>query len=69
MATYKEIQSYIKEKHGWTAKTCWIAHCKEQANLPVRRAPNRQTDTRMVPCPIAKQEAIFTAFRHFDMLK
>lgn len=29
MATYKEIQQYVKLKYGFTPKTCWIAHMKE----------------------------------------
>lgn len=29
MATYKEVQTYIREKHGCTVKTCRIAHAKE----------------------------------------
>lgn len=29
MATYKQIQEYIKQKHGYIPKSCWIAHMKE----------------------------------------
>jgi len=29
MATYNQIQEWIKEKYGFTVKTCWIAHAKE----------------------------------------
>ena len=65
MATYKQIQQWVREQYGWTPKTCWIAHCKELAGLPVKRAPNRQEDSRAVPCPADKQPAIFAAFRHF----
>lgn len=68
MATYNEIQSWVKAKHGWIPKTCWIAHCKEIVGLPVSNAPNRKSDSRMVPCPAEKQEAILSAFQHFGML-
>ena len=64
---YKKIQCWIQENYGWTPKTCWIAHCKELAGLPVKSAPNRHGDARAVPCPADKQHAIFAAFRHFDM--
>ena len=37
MATYEEIQDYIKQKYGFTPKTCWIAHVKEICGLPVRK--------------------------------
>ncbi len=69
-ATYGEIKSWVRERYGWQPKSCWIAHCKELAGLPVSRAPNRQgTGTeRAEPCPPEKQEAIFSAFRHFKML-
>ena len=69
MATYRELQDWVKQNHGWLPKTCWIAHCKELANLPVRKAPNRQDiEKRMVPCPNEKQEVILSAFRHFGMM-
>ena len=64
-ATYEKIQSWVKEKHGWMPKTCWIAHCKELCGLPVRRAHNSISNERDQPCPPNKQEAIIAAFRHF----
>ena len=36
MATYQQIQEYIKTKHEVTIKTCWIAHAKEQLGLPLK---------------------------------
>ena len=26
MATYSEIDAYIRKAHGFNVKTCWIAH-------------------------------------------
>lgn len=69
MATYKGIQKWVKAKHGRVPKTCWIAHCKELAGLPVKRAPNRIQDGRAVPCDdLDMRDAIFEAFKHFKML-
>lgn len=69
MATYKEIQEYVKGKYGFQPKTCWIAHMKEVCGLPVKVAPNRYSlDKREKPCPPEKQDAIRDAFRHFEML-
>lgn len=50
-ATYKEIQNWVRQNHGFLPKTCWIAHCKELYGLPVSNAPNRQSDilTRQRP--------------------
>lgn len=61
MATYRQIQAWVKQRHGWIPKTCWIAHCKELFGLPVQLAPNRAGDIRAVPCPPHKQGAIFEA--------
>ena len=68
MATYPEIQSWVKAKYGFVPKDCWIAHCKELAGIPVRRAPNRIGEGRAVPCPEAKRHPIERAFRHFKMI-
>jgi hypothetical protein len=64
MATYEEIQDFIKQKYGFTQKTCWIAHVKEICGLPVRK--NRLGE-RSHPCPPERIENIKDAFKHFKM--
>jgi hypothetical protein len=69
MATYKQIQNYIKNEYGYTAKTCWIAHVKEMSGLDVNLAPKRNDiKKRKYPCPEDKVEPIKDAFRHFGMI-
>jgi len=68
MATYKQIQSWVRQRYGFLPETCWIADCKEKNGLEVRRAPNRAGAGRMVPCPDDKREAIEEAFRYFGMI-
>jgi hypothetical protein len=69
MATYKEIQEYVKNQYGYTPKTCWIAHMKEINGLKPKIANNRHsTNSRVHPCPIEKQKDIREAFLHFKML-
>jgi hypothetical protein len=69
MATYVEIQAYVKSKYGFVPKTCWIAHAKEICGIPVKEAPNRlDLDTRANPCPRDKLFAIKEAFRYFGMI-
>ena len=69
MATYKEIQSYIRHRYSVTVKTCWIADMKEECGLPLRTAPNRASmERRLHPCPDAKKGMIIDAFRHFGMI-
>lgn len=69
MATYKEIQEYVKSEYGYSVKTCWIAHMKETCGLPRRNAYNRYYPTKRVyPCPEDKEDAIKSAFIHFNMI-
>ena len=67
MATYKEIQAYVKKEFGYTPKTCWIAHAKELSGLPVKRS-HRRSGERVYPCPEEKLRDIQEAFRHFGMM-
>jgi len=69
MATYQQIQEYVRRKYGFQPKTCWIADVKEQVGLPVRRAWNRFDDERQVPCPEEKVDAILDALWHFKMIR
>jgi hypothetical protein len=69
MATYKEIQAFIKEKYGITTQTCWIAHIKEKCGLHRRPVPNRiSEDKRVKPCPAEYEKNIKEAFMHFKMI-
>ena len=68
MATYEEIDGYVRRHSGFAPKSCWIAHVKELNGLPVSRAWNRAGRGRVVPCPPDKRRAIEQAFRHFGMI-
>ena len=69
MATYKEIQDYVKNKYGYSVKTCWIAHMKEKCGLPRKNAHNRFDPAKRVnPCPKNKEDAIKSAFIYFNMI-
>ncbi|QUH31138.1 RNA methyltransferase [Vallitalea guaymasensis] len=69
MATYKEIQSYVKDKYNTSIKTCWIADMKEYHGLKMRVAPNRiSMDSKTYPCPEDKKEMITDAFKQYGML-
>lgn len=69
MATYRQIQDFIRSRYGYVAKTCWIADVKSQYGLTSRQAPNRlSASERKHPCPLAKQSDIETALRHFGDL-
>jgi hypothetical protein len=70
MATYKQVQDFIREKEGFTVKTCWIADVKEQCGLNPKASPNRVScTTRQNPCPPEKVEVIKDALRNFNMIK
>ncbi|GIW42173.1 MAG: hypothetical protein KatS3mg076_2750 [Candidatus Binatia bacterium] len=68
MATYVDIQVWVKEHYGFWPSTAWIAHCKEMFGLEVKPARNRKPGGRAYPCPPDKVEAIRAAFEHFGML-
>ena len=69
MASYKEIQDYVRSRNGFVPKTCWIAHVKAQNGIPTRTAPNRQGVGRVEPSPPERRQAIEQAFRDLGMLK
>ena len=68
MATYKEIQDYVKAKHGFVPKTCWIADIKNQHGIPMRKAPNRQGEQRVHPCPSEKRSVITQSLRELGVI-
>jgi hypothetical protein len=69
MATYKQIQDWIKQQYGFVPKTCWIAHVKHMSGLPMRKAPNRQGAEQVEPCSPEKVESIRAALRHFGTIR
>jgi hypothetical protein len=69
MATYQQIQLWVKQKYGFTPATCWIAHVKQMSGLQMRKAPNRIGTERVKPCPPEKVESIKAALRNFGMIK
>lgn len=69
MATYRDIDQWIRKNYGFSVKTCSIAHVKEMCGLNPRRAPNRQGKTgRLNSGPPNKTKPIKQAFKHFRML-
>ena len=70
MATYKQIQDYVKKLNGYTPRATWIAHMKEVCGLNPKMAATRRSPTNRVnPCPLSKQEDLRKAFIHFKMIK
>lgn len=68
MATYRQIQDHVKAAHGFTPKTCWIAHIKAGHGLTGSNAPNRiNPERREHPCPPPKRAAIEAALVHFGL--
>ena len=69
MATYRQIQDWVKQQYGFVPKTCWIAHVKEMSGITLRKAANRLGEQRRMPCPQDKVEPIRAALKHFEMAK
>ena len=69
MATYKQIQDYIKEKHDYIPRGTWIAHAKELCGLnPMMAHTRRSPNIRINPCPKDKLDDLREAFEHFKMI-
>ncbi len=68
MATYDQIRDFVRRHSGFDPKTCWIAHVKQLNGLPVRRAWNRRSGSREIPCPPEKRPAIEAALRQLGMI-
>ncbi len=69
MATYRQIQLYIKQKYNVTIKTCWIADMKEKNGIKLRIAPNRiSLEKKVYPCPNEFEPLIKDAFTYFNMV-
>ena len=43
MATYKQIEDWVKGNHGFVPKTCWIAHVKETCGVALLDVSNSTT--------------------------
>ncbi|MCW5937605.1 MAG: hypothetical protein KIT11_09905 [Fimbriimonadaceae bacterium] len=68
MATYTEIDAYVRRTYGYVPKPCWIAHVKAHYRLncgPFGRARNHE---RKVKCPPQKWQDIEAALEHFGMV-
>lgn len=69
MATYKQVQDYVRSNFGYTPKTCWIAHCKEIYGLAPRKSHRRlDSEQRKYPCPEEKRPEIEKAFKAMGMI-
>ena len=68
VATYRDVIACVERQHGFTPKTCWIAHCKELSGVRVRRAWNRLGNLREEPCPPRKRAAIIACMVEVGML-
>lgn len=69
MATYSQIQEYVKMQYHCAVKTCWIAHVKELNGMKPRVAHNRiSAQERKFPCPDEKRIMIENALKHFGDL-
>lgn len=68
--TYKKVQEYVKGQHGFSVKSCWIAHVKELNGVSMKQAPNRQSPKfRKYPCPEDKVTVLENAMRQLGLIK
>ena len=65
MATYKEIQEYVKRKYDVSVKTCHIAYVKRAKGIPMKTI---RTKDYKYPCPAKYFPCIEDALKHFSMI-
>ena len=65
MATYKEIQEYVKKEHNVSVKTCHIAFVKRAKGISMR---TNRTKAYKYPCPAEYFPYIEEALKHFSMI-
>jgi hypothetical protein len=69
VATYKQIQKYVRNTSRVYVATCWIAHVKEICGLNPIPAKNRiNNKIRVNPCPTNRILNIKNALKHFKMI-
>jgi hypothetical protein len=70
MATYGDIQNWVRQNFSFVPKSCWIAHVMTDFKLTTRVAGNRLHPTeRTNPCPSGwRRDAIVLALAHFELL-
>jgi len=69
-ATYGEIKSYVKEKHGFNVSSLYIAQVKDKYGMEKRTNYHvSKKDKHNIPkCPEEKEKVIVEALKHFKML-
>jgi hypothetical protein len=65
--TYRDIRAYVRDHHGFSPRTGWIAHVKQLNGLSLRYTHNRQS-TRADICPPGRRGAIEHALRNLGLL-
>lgn len=69
MATYHRTQFIIRERFGFVAKTCWIAHVLDLSGKEMRQAPNRiAADARVHACPNHRRNHVAAVLGELGML-
>jgi len=68
MATYKQIQTRVKQRYGFISKTRWIAHIKHMSGLPMRKTFNRHDPERVELRLKYKVESICARLKRFGMI-
>ena len=68
--TYGKIKEYVKEKHGLSVSSLYIAQIKDKCGLDKRDNYNlpKSEDAKVPKCPLEKEVAIMDAFRYFGMI-
>lgn len=69
-ATYDEIKAYVKDKHGLSVSSLYIAQVKQKCGIIERENYNKakSEDAKQPRCPKDKETAIMDALKYFKMI-
>ena len=68
-ATYSEIKDWILDQYGLKVSSLYVAQIKDKCGIREYEAYNHGKGEHHVPnCPPEKEEAIRSAFKHFNMI-
>jgi hypothetical protein len=69
MATYTQVQRYVRDRYGFLPKTCWIAHVLADHGLTTRIAVNRKDPERRVEvCPERRRPVLEAALKELGRI-
>lgn len=68
-ASYEQFKAYVLEKFGLKASNLYISQIKRKYGIEVGKkySFSKNEQAKVPQCPLEKEDAIWTAIKHFGM--